>query len=305
MSDAKAEPADTQPTEVQDAKVQDAEAQGAVAQDAEVQAPTKPLPLQEPVAKKKRRRWPWVLGGILILLAILITIAFFVADAYAKDYARQYIKDRIVAVLGIEPGTPVSVDIGDGSVLLQALGGQLDQVDVAVEEVSFGILKGAATVHAEGVPLDQSAAVETLDISFAVSEADVGALAGNLSGLSLESIVLEEPEIVASTTLSFFGFQIPVGMGIEPSADEGQIVFTPTSIRLGDDSYTAVELQSAFGSIAGQLLQQQSYCVAENIPAALTIVDVDVVKKDLVVKIDGAGATLGGTDLSTPGTCPA
>ena len=27
---------------------------------------------------KKRRRWPWVLGGILVVLAILLTIAFFV-----------------------------------------------------------------------------------------------------------------------------------------------------------------------------------------------------------------------------------
>ena len=51
--------------------------------------------------------------------------------------------------------------------------------------------------------------------------------------------MLEEPEIVASTTSNVFGFQIPVGMGMEPSADNGQIVFTPTSVRLGDENYTA------------------------------------------------------------------
>ncbi len=94
-------------------------------------------------------------------------------------------------------------------------------------------------------------------------------------------------------------------MGIEPSADEGKIVFTPTSIRLGDDNYTAEQLRETFGGFADQLLRQQSFCVAENLPAALTIVDVDVVAKDLVVKIDGDGAALGGTDLSTPGTCAA
>jgi hypothetical protein len=115
--------------------------------------------------------------------------------------------------------------------------------------------------------------------------------------------VLEEPEIVASTQFSFFGFQIPVGMGIEPSADEGKIVFTPTSIRLGEDNYTAEELRETFGGFADQLLQQQSFCVAENLPAALTIVDVDVVAKDLIVKVDGDGTALGGPDLSTPGTC--
>jgi hypothetical protein len=138
-----------------------------------------------------------------------------------------------------------------------------------------------------------------------VAEGDVEALAGNLSGAQLESIVLEEPEIVAATTFSFFGFQLPVGMGIEPSADNGQIVFTPTSIRLGEENYTAEALRETFGGFADQLLRQQSFCVAENLPAALVIVDVDVVEKDLVVQIDGAGAALGGPDLSTPGTCAA
>lgn len=303
---------DTQPTEVlAGAKTDTSEV--AKAGRAAGTSATKPLPVQaddEPLvvvvpAKKRRRRWPWVLGGILLVLAILLVIAFFVADAYAKDYARAYIKERIVAVLGIEDPSQVKVDIGDGSVLLQALAGKLNQVDVTADQVSFGILNGAATVHAEGVPLDQNAPVDALDITFAVAENDVGALAGNLSGLQLESIVLEEPEIVASTTFSFFGFQIPVGMGIEPSAVDGKIVFTPTSIRLGEDSYTAEELKNTFGGFADQLLKQQSFCVAENLPAALTIVDVDVVKKDLIVKVDGAGAALGGPDLSTPGTCAA
>lgn len=283
-------------------------------------AKTKPIPvITEPIAtvepepepeiavvvapKKKRRRWPWVLGGILLLLAILLTIAYVVGESLAKDYARDYIKQRIIAVLGIEPGTPVTVDIGDGSVLFQALAGKLDEVDVTAETVTFGALTGAATIHAEGVPLDADAATRKLDVTFAVAEEDIGAIAGNLSGLKLDSIALEEPEIVATTTFSFFGFQIPVGMGLEPSAEDGKIVFTPTSIRLGEDTYTAQELKNSFGGFADQLLAQQSVCVNESLPVALHIVDVDVVKKDLVVAINGDGVALGGSDLATPGTC--
>jgi hypothetical protein len=311
---------DTQPTDVLAAGPSTDTSEVAKAGRAAGTSATKPLPVTDSQAatevvdpvvvvvekpQKKRRRWPWVLGGILLVLAILLVIAFFVADAYAKDYARAYIKERIVAVLGIDDPSKVQVDIGEGSVLLQALRGELDQIDVTAEQVSFGILNGAATVHAEGVPLDENAPVDALEVTFAVAEGDVEALAGNLSGLQLESIVLEEPEIVASTTFNFFGFQIPVGMGIEPSADEGRIVFTPTSIRLGEDNYTAEELRETFGGFADQLLRQQSFCVAENLPAALTIVDVDVDAKNLVVKIDGDGAALGGPDLSTPGTCAA
>jgi hypothetical protein len=274
-----------------------------VAAPASLADPADPAVVEVAPATKKRRRWPWILGGILLVLAILLTIAFFVGDAYAKDYAREYIKARIVAVLGITDPSQVKVDIGDGSVLLQALAGKLNTVDVDAGTVTFGVLTGVATVHAEDVPLDANAATRKLTVEFAVAEKDVSALAGNLSGLKLESVSLEEPEIVASTTFSFFGFQIPVGMGIEPSAKDGQIVFTPTSIRLGDDTYTAEELKQSFGGFADQLLAQRSFCVNENLPVALTIVDVDVKKKDLLVQIDGDGVALGGADLSTPGTC--
>jgi hypothetical protein len=268
--------------------------------------PADPVPPVDdaPPAPKKRRRWPWILGGVLVLLAILVTIALVVADGYAKDYARDYIKQRIIQVLGIEPGTPVTVDIGEGSVLLQALAGRLDSVDVTAAKVTFGELTGSAVVHAEGVPLDENAATRELQVEFAVAEADVAALAGNLSGMSLDSISLDEPEIVANTTYLLFGFvELEVGMGLEPSAQDGRIVFTPTSIRLNGESFTAEQLRQSFGQLADELLAQQSVCVDESLPVALTIVDVDVVKKELLVKIDGDGVVLGGPDLSTLGTC--
>lgn len=257
-----------------------------------------------PAPPKKRRRWPWVLGGILLVLAILLVVAFFIADNYAKNYAKDYIKERIVAVLGVEDPSTVTVDIGDGSVLFQAIAGRLNDVDVSAEEVTFGTLTGAATVHAEGVPLDAKAATQKLDVTFSMPEDQVAsALGSSLSGLELESVTLEEPEIVIASTLDLFFFKLPVGMGIEPSADEGQIVFTPTTITLGETDYTPDELRQELGNLADPLLAQQSVCVDESLPVALTIVDVDVVGKDLVLKIDGDGVVMGGTDLSTPGTC--
>jgi hypothetical protein len=299
----KDEPAATQPTEVLAPAAAPAAAAGPAA-GADPAAAPEPEVVVLPAPKRKRRRWPFVLGGIVLLLVILLVIGYFVGENYAKNYARDYIKQRIIAVLGIDPATPVTVDIGEGSVLFQALAGRLNEVDVTAEEVTFGTLSGAATIHAEGVPLDANAETRELDVTFAVAEEDVvSALSGNLSGLQLDSVALEEPEIVATTSFDFFGFKIPVGMGIVPSAEEGQIVFTPTSIRLGDETYTADELKESFGGFADELLAQQSVCVNENLPVALTIVDVDVVAKDLVLKIDGDGVALGGSDLSTPGTC--
>jgi hypothetical protein len=273
---------------------------------------TKPVPVVAPAAvetepaevpAKKRRRWPWVVGGIVLFLVVALVIAYVIGENYAKNYARDYIKERIVAVLGVEdPGT-VTVDVA-GPVLLQALAGKLNQVDVTAESVTFGTLSGAATVHAEGVPLDANAPTDALDVTFAVPEDQVVAAVGqNLSSLPIDSISLDEPEVVVTATFSFLIIEIPFGMGLEPSAEDGQIVFTPTRIQLFDEDYSQDEASEFLGEFATQLFAEQKICVNESLPVALKIVDVDVVKKDLVITINGDGVVMGGSDLSTPGTC--
>ncbi|CAN5319210.1 hypothetical protein BH11ACT3_BH11ACT3_03470 [soil metagenome] len=265
---------------------------------------TKQLPVIITVVppKKKRRIWPWV---TLVVVLVVLVVGFFVADNLAKQYARDYIKDRLVAVLHIDPKTPVKVTIGSGSVLLQALSGHLNEVDATADRVTFGTLTGSATLHAENMPLDANAPVEKLDLTFSVDEKDLSVLATNLSGLDLDSITLAAPDIVAATSFTLFGFSIPIDIGLTPSTATGQIVFTPSSITVNGQTFSAQQLTEnpLFGSFARTLLQQQSYCVAELFPTALTVTDVDVVKKNLVVKINGDGIVLGSPDLATMGTC--
>jgi len=235
---------------------------------------------------------------------ILGAIAFVVGDGMAKDYARDYIKQRIVAVLGIEDPDTVTVEVGGGSVLFQAMGGRLSDVEVTAEQVTFGDLTGAAFVRAQDVPLDESAATRALDVTFEIAEAQVAAAMGtDLNGIQLQSIALEEPEIVVATELDLFFFTLPIEMGLLPSAEEGRILFTPNTITLGEDAYTADELRQELGEFADAFLSVQSLCVNETLPVALTIVDVDVIGKDLVLAINGDGVVLGGDDLSTMGTC--
>jgi len=255
-------------------------------------------------AKKKRRGWLIALIVVAVLL-VLGFVAFFVADAYAKDYAKGYVRDRIVAVLGLPDDAEVEVDLGGGSIILQALAGRISTVDVEVPHLEFGALVGSADLHAEGVPLDESAPVEVLRVDFAVDETDVSALADNLSGLELTSVELEEPEIVVASSFALFGFELPIGMAILPSAAEGDLVFSPTRITLGDDEYTAAEVMENpfFAVLAGPLLQQQSACIADQLPVAFELTDAKVTGEELVLTIRGDGAALGGPGLSTPGSC--
>lgn len=263
-----------------------------------------PQPAGGAATPRKRRGWvvAFVVVGIVVVLAI---VAFVVVDEIAKNYARDYVRERIVEVLGLPADATVDVDLGGGSILLQALAGRIDSVHVDVPELSFGALTGAAELRAEGVPLDEAAPVEALGIRFSVAEEDVAALAGNLSGLELSGVELEAPAIVVASAVEIFGIELPVGMSIVPSAAEGQLVFTPASISLGDDEYTVEEVQAnpLFAALAGPLLAQQSVCIADQLPEALTLTEATVAGDELRLAIRGDGAALGGPGLSTLGTC--
>lgn len=269
-----------------------------------------PAPADEPAPAAteppKRKRRGWLIALIVaVVLLLLLVVTFFIVDAVAKSYARDYVADRIIAVLGLPADAEVDVDLGGGSIILQALTGRVAQVDVGVPEVAFGELSGAATVRAEGVPLDANAPVDSLDIRFEMTEEALAPLADNISGLELQSLTLEEPQIFAATEFDLFGFLLPISMGLEPGAQDGRVTFTPTTVRIGEDEYSAGELAENpfFAALAGPLLQQQQLCVAQELPRALTVTDVAVDGALLVVSIDGDGAALGGPDLSTPGTC--
>jgi hypothetical protein len=253
-------------------------------------------------ARKKRRVWPFV---VIVVVLVVLIVGFFIADAAAKTSAQNQIKQEVVAALGLAPTTDVSVSIGGGSVLLQALSGKLSTVDVTVPKLAFGELVGAASLHATQVPLDQSAPLKKLAITYRVSEKNVGVLASNLSGLKLDTITLDQPEIVANASFSVFGFGIPVGLGLTPSATKGQLAFTPTSILVSGQKFTSKQLLATpgLGSLAKQLLKQQTFCVAQYLPKALTVTSAQVAGRELVLKISGDGAALGGSGFTTKGSC--
>lgn len=267
--------------------------------------PVAPEPAAEETAPPRKRRG-WLVALIVVgVVLVLGVVAFVIVDAVAKNYARDYVRERIVEVLGLPADARVDVDLGGGSILLQALAGRIDTVEVDVPELSFGALTGAAELRAEGVPLDETAPVDTLGIRFSVAEGDIAALAGNLSGLELSGVELDEPAIVVASAVEIFGVELPVGMSIVPSAAEGELVFTPSSISLGDDEYTVEQVQAnpLFAALAGPLLAQQSLCVADQLPEALTLTDAAVAGEHLRLTIRGDGAALGGPGLSTLGTC--
>ncbi|MGX5681327.1 LmeA family phospholipid-binding protein [Schumannella luteola] len=290
------QPRDAAPTAEQPTEVIPAEA---------ASAEQATLVIETPAPPRKRRRWVgWVIaGGVLV---VLLVVGFFVGDVLARQFAEQYVRERILQVLDLDPETPVDVDLGPGSLLLQAARGSVDVVTVSIDELTVGEVTAGAVLTATGVPLDDSKPVESLDIVAKVSEQNVQKLSGYLSGIDLESIELGRGVITVGTNLNLLFLTLPVTVDLVPSAAGSGVVFEPETITLDDQAISVDDLRNnpIVGSIASSLLNSQEFCVASSLPKALQVTDVVVSGTNLVVTLTGGGVALSSPDLTTNGTCP-
>lgn len=265
-------------------------------------------PPAEPAAeaappKKKRRGWivALVILGVLLILGV---VAFVVADLVAKSYARDYVRAQVIKVLQLPEDSRVDVDLGGGSILLQALAGRVQTVDVDVPDVTLGTLSGDLSLHGEGVPLDSTAPVETLGIEFGIGADDLAALGGG--GDQAPVYAFDGDDVTLSSEFELFGATVPWGLSLTPSAESGDLVLTPTSLTLGDQTFEAADAGDSFwGQIVGALLQPQTLCLKSSVPQALTLTEASVENEQVLLRFDGSGQALGGEAFQAPGTCPA
>jgi hypothetical protein len=265
-------------------------------------ADTLPLP-PLPETPKKRRRWiGWAIAaGVLV---VVLVVGAFVAESVARGVATDRIHDELVTGLSLEADHPMDIDLGGGSLIVQALGGTVDSVDIAIDDVPLGDIVGDVVLAATGIPIDMDQPVATVDATVTVDAANVQKLAGSVEGIALDSVTLGDGVIEVAATLEALVFSIPVSATVAPSAEAGQLVLAPQSISINGTATSVDELRDGpLGSLAGGLFGQRSICVAQYLPAILTLEGVDVTETAVVLDFSGDGAVLGADDLAAKGTC--
>ncbi|PTT16784.1 hypothetical protein DBR36_12155 [Microbacterium sp. HMWF026] len=105
------------------------------------------------------------------------------------------------------------------------------------------------------------------------------------------------------TTVTLFGVGIPVGVTATPGAADGDLTLTPSGFRIAGNVIDADTLRGQFGGVADPLVQTQSLCIADRLPAGLTLTSATVQGQDLVATFDIAGALLNDPALQANGTC--
>jgi len=251
-------------------------------------------------APRRRRVWPWVVAfGIVVVLAV---VAWFAAEAIARDLVTRTIRDEVSKRLSLSASHEVDVQVG-GVVIPQLIGGSLDEVTVSSEDVPVGSFMGDVTVTAQDVPIRGGADMGGATATVALDEEQLRAMLSAVDGFPAETVGLDEPDVTMSTELQLFGVSVPVGVLLTPSADDGDVVFTPSGFQVAGAEIDAERLAAQFGVLADIVLRDWTVCLAQHIPAGVTITDVRVEGDALVADADVDGAIVTDPTLQATGTC--
>lgn len=266
--------------------------------------PTRPLPdraYSEPSPRRRRRWLGWLIA--LIIVAALAVGALFLGEWIARDLVTKAIRDQVVTRLGLPAGQDVDVAVG-GTVLPQLVAGRLDDVTVSSTDVALGdALTGDVTVRASGVDFRGDASAQAATATVELDEAQVRTLMQTVEGFPADTLGLAEPNVTVATELTFFGARLPVGVGLTPTAQDGDLVLTPATLQLGDAEISADDLRNRFGGVADAALRDYTVCVAQYIPAALTMTDVVVAGDELVADLSIDPGIITDPALQANGTC--
>ncbi|KHK99031.1 hypothetical protein LK09_07220 [Microbacterium mangrovi] len=250
----------------------------------------------------RRRRWPWAVA-LLVVIGLLVA-AWFIADSLARGLVTTAVRTAVIQKLHLPADQPVDVDI-EGMVIPQLIGGTFHDVRVASDDVPIGDTAADVAVQLKDVeyrgatPGKMSAGNATVTLT----EAQLRSLATGIHGIDPSSIGLKEPDVTASTRLSLFGASIEVGIGLKPSAKSGALVLTPASFTVGSATLNASDLAGRFGSLADPITQPRSICIADKIPAGVTLTGVRVSGATLVADFAIDGDLAVDAALQQKGSC--
>lgn len=262
------------------------------------QHPTLVIPGETDTAPRapRRRRWPWVLLIVVVVLAALAVAGEFLARALLPGVVRGI----VIQQLDLPSDQQLDVD-AEGILLPQLISGRLDALHLSTQSVTIEGITGAADVTARGVPLrggDLDGASGTISID---ESQFTQLLAG--TDLPIDQVAFDAPDVTVSGSVQVLALSIPVSLTVTPGAADGALQLTPRSISIGGVVVDADQVQDTLGGIGSELTRTQSICIADRLPAGLTITGLEVKGAAAIIDIDVDGAIVTDQRLQQPGVC--
>lgn len=257
--------------------------------------PDETAPTGQP-QKRRRRRWPWVLLIIVVVIAALAVVAELVVRAILPGIVRGIVVEQL------DLPADQQLDASASGILLpQLIGGRLDELHLTTDSTTLGGITGAADVTATGIPLrggDLASATGTVRIG---ADQFTALLAG--TELPIDEVTFAAPDATVSGSLSVLGIPIPVALTVTPGAEEGDVVLTPVELQVAGVTLNAQQVAERFGDLAADLTGPQRICIADQLPAGLTVTGLAISGDDAVIHLDVDGAIVTDAALQENGVC--
>lgn len=253
---------------------------------------------------RKRHRGRRALIAILVILVLLIA-GFFVGDYFAKKAAASYVQQQVATALDLSSTKPVSVNLGSGSILLQALSGRIDTVDVSVDPLVVNGLSGTATLTATGVPLSSTVPVQSLGVVVRIPSTTIKTAIARVPVLAQykPTVTIEKNAVGVTGTVYVFGLPQKVGLSMVPTVTAGKPGFSIAAASFDGVKISTQQLAKYIPGIASILKTGVSLCIANALPKSFVLTSITLDQNELVSHFTGNGVELNSATLQQKGTC--
>lgn len=247
--------------------------------------------------RRRRRRWPWVLLIVIVVLALLAVAAELLTRALLPGIVRSIVIEQ----LDLPADQQLDAE-ADGILLPQLIAGRLDTLHLSTDSITLEGITGAVDVTASGVPLrggDLAGAEGTIRID----ESQFTTLIGR-TDLPVDSVTLDAPNATVAGSVTVLGVAIPVSLTVTPGVAEGDLELTPVGLSVGGLQVDADQVGSSLGSLGADLTRTQRVCIADQLPAGLTLTGLEIEGSEAVIDVDVDGAIATDSALLDKGVCP-
>ena len=254
---------------------------------------------------RKKHRGRRALIALIVVVVVLVA-AFFVADFFAKKIAASYVQQQVATALNLSSTKPVDVDLGSGSILLQALSGRIDDVTVKVDPLVLNGLSGSATLTAHGVPLSQTVPVNSLAVVVRIPSATIHKAISQVPSLApyKPAVTIGKDHVDIAATVSILGFPQRLGMTLTPKVTKGKPGFSIDAATFDGTTISAEQLDTYIPGMAAVLHDGVSLCIANALPKSFVLTGIHLQGQSLVSTFSGNGVELNNASLADKGTCP-
>jgi hypothetical protein len=244
--------------------------------------------------KRRAARGFLVAGVVLLVLVAIVVVADLVVRSIAQTTVAQAVEDELPPQVSGE----VTAQIGGFSVLAQLIAGTAEQVELSAPELLVDGTPIAVDVVATDVPLDLSQPVGRIDAELRIDQASLDQLA--VAQGVVGDLTLGDGVVGYTGSLTILGLPIEYRATAEPEAAGDRVLLRPVGAEVTAGG-ASLDLSGAVDAVLGG--DPVEICVADRLPAGVSLQSIDVTTDEAVLRLGGTGLILDEAHLTQTGSC--